>query len=94
MTTIRHYRGLDISLLVYPHRATQTGYGHNYEEGFDASIRISEPDSVMDSPRSRLFRVPGERPFMHAGDARRASVAYAEMLIDGDGSNHTIWEPA
>jgi len=94
MTTMRHYRGLDISLLVYPHRATQTGFGHNYEEGFDASIRISEPDAGMDSPRSRLFRVPGTRPFMNAGDARRASVAYAEMLIDGDGSERTIWEPA
>ncbi|PXW22905.1 hypothetical protein [Paraburkholderia caballeronis] len=94
MTTVRHYRGLDISLLVYPHRATQTGFGHNYEDGFDASIRISEPDSVMDSPRSRLFRVPVKRPFMNAGDARRASVAYAEMLIDGDGGDRPIWEQA
>lgn len=94
MTTVRHYRGFDISLLVYPHRATESGYGHNYEEGFDASIRISEPGSLTDSPRSRLFRVPGKHPFMNAGDARRASVAYAEMLIDGDGADHTIWEPA
>ncbi|TDV13926.1 hypothetical protein [Paraburkholderia caballeronis] len=94
MTTVRHYRGLDISLLVYPHRATQTGFGHNYEDGFDASIRISEPDSVMDSPRSRLFRVPVKRPFTNAGDARRASVAYAEMLIDGDGGDRPIWEQA
>lgn len=94
MTATRHYRGLDISLLVYPHRATRTGHGHNYEEGFDASIRISEPDSVIDIPRSRVFRVPGNRPFAHAGDARRASVAYAELLIDGDGSDRTIWESA
>ncbi|EEA02486.1 conserved hypothetical protein [Burkholderia sp. H160] len=94
MTTTRHYRGFDISLLVYPHCKTQPGYGHNYEEGFDASIRISDPDAVTDSPRSRLFRVPGKRPFGSAGDARRASVAYAEMLIDGDGSERTIWEAA
>ncbi|QCP48541.1 hypothetical protein FAZ95_04645 [Trinickia violacea] len=94
MTTICHYRGLDITLLVYPHRATQTGYGHNYEEGFDASIRISEPDSVMGSPRTRIFRVPGKNPFVNAGDARRASMAYAEMLIDGDGSDRTIFESA
>ncbi|MGF6373911.1 hypothetical protein [Paraburkholderia sp. 32] len=92
MTTIRHYRGLDISLLVYPHRTTQPGYGHNYEEGFDASIRISDPDSMTDNPRSRLFRVPGKRPFVNAGDARRASVAYAEMLIDTDGFDRTILE--
>jgi hypothetical protein len=95
MTTIRHYRGLQISLLVYPHSATRTGFGHNYEDGFDASIRISEPDSEIESPRSRLFRVPGgKRPFLNAGDARRASVAYAEMLIDGEESNRTLWEAA
>ncbi|HEY2022946.1 hypothetical protein [Paraburkholderia sp.] len=92
MTTIRHYRGLDISLLVYPHRATEPGYGHNYDEGLDASIRISDPEFIADNPRSRLFRVPSKRPFANAGDARRASVAYAEMLIDGDGSDRTIWE--
>ncbi|NML29334.1 hypothetical protein [Paraburkholderia antibiotica] len=94
MTTNRHYRGLDISLLVYPHHATQAGSGHNYEEGFDASIRISEPGSGMDSAKSRLFRVPGKRPFEHSGDARRASVAYAEMLIDGGRSGRSLWEPA
>lgn len=94
MTTIRHYRGLDISLLVYPHSATRAGFGHNYEDGFDASIRISEPDSVNDIPRSRLFRVPGKRPFPNAGDARRASLAYAEMLIDDNGGDRTIWEAA
>lgn len=93
MTTIRHYRGFDISLLVYPHRATQAGFGHNYEDGFDASIRISEPESALDSPRSRLFRVPVKRPFASTGDARRASVAYAESLIDGDGSDRNIWGP-
>ncbi|TDQ72063.1 hypothetical protein [Paraburkholderia silvatlantica] len=94
MTTIRRYRGLDISLLVYPHRATEAGSGHNYEEGFDASIRISEPDSGMGKVRSRLFRVPGGRPFLNTGDARRACLAYAEMLIDKGGSDRAIWEPA
>lgn len=94
MTTIRHYRGLDISLLVYPHHATQSGFGHNYDAGFDASIRISEPGSGIESARSRLFRVPGKRPFENTGDARRASVAYAEMLIDGGGSGRPIWEAA
>lgn len=93
MTTIRHYRGLDISLLVYPHRATQAGFGHNYEEGFDASIRISEPEFGMDKVRSRLFRVPGRRPFLNTGDARRACVAYAEMLIDEGRFDRAIWGP-
>jgi len=94
MTTIRHYRGMDISLLVYPHHATQAGSGHNYEEGFDASIRISDHGSGTDSAKSRLFRVPGKRPFENSGDARRASVAYAEMLIDGGKSGRSLWEPA
>jgi hypothetical protein len=94
MTTIRRYRGLDISLLVYPHRATQAGFGYNYEDGFDASIRISEPDSGIDNSRSRLFRVPGKHPFANTGDARRACVAYAEMLIDGHGFDRTIDAPA
>ena len=90
MTTIHRYRGLDISLLVYPHRATRAGFGHNYDDGFDASIRISEPESGIDNARSRLFRVPGKRPFANTGDARRACVAYAEMLIDGDGFDRTV----
>lgn len=94
MSTIRHYRGLDISLLVYPHRATEAGFGHNYDEGFDASIRISEPDSGLTIARSRLFRVPGKRPFVNTGDARRASLVYAEMLIDGRASDRPIWEAA
>ncbi|PMS14532.1 hypothetical protein C0Z18_31345 [Trinickia dabaoshanensis] len=91
MSNIRHYRGLDISLLVYPHRATQAGFGRNYEEGFDASIRISEPDAGIDSLRSRVFRVPGTRPFSNTGDARRACLAYAEQLIDADGAGRPIW---
>ncbi|WP_206995594.1 hypothetical protein [Trinickia mobilis] len=91
-TTSRFYRGLEIHLLVYPHRATQTGFGHNYDEGFDASVRICEPDTAADGPRSRVFRVPGTRPFQNAGDARRASAVYAELLIDGGGPGRTIWD--
>ncbi|MGH8781746.1 hypothetical protein [Paraburkholderia sp.] len=91
-TSSRFYRGLEIHPLVYPRHARQTGFGHNYDEGFDASVRISEPDTTTDSPRSRVFRVPGERPFQSAGDARRASTVYAEQLIDGSGSAQTIWD--
>jgi hypothetical protein len=89
-TTARFYRGLEIHLLVYPHNATQSGFGHNYDEGFDASVRICEPDTA--NPRCRVFHVPGIRPFPSAGDARRASAVYAEHLIDGGGSDHTIWD--
>ncbi|MFD1560186.1 hypothetical protein ACFSHT_31830 [Paraburkholderia silviterrae] len=77
----RLYRGLEIYPLVYPHRPTEPGFGHNYDEGFDASVRIQEGEAVQD-PRSRVFGIAVARPFRSAGDARRASVAYAEHLID------------
>jgi len=83
MTTgFRLYRGLEVYPLVYPHRATEPGNGHNYDEGFDAAVRIQEPGSSEKVPRSRVFRLAVTRPFQSAGDARRASTAYAEHLID------------
>ncbi|MCP3708677.1 hypothetical protein M3I54_17035 [Paraburkholderia sp. CNPSo 3274] len=79
---VRLYRGLEIYPLVYPHRPTAPGSGHNYDEGFDAAVRIREPQELDGSSRSRVFGVAVGRPFTNAGDARRASVAYAEHLID------------
>ncbi len=91
--TSRLYRGFEIFPLVYPHRATQTGFGHNYDEGFDASVRICESDTAVARPRSHVFRVPpGKRPFANAGDARRASAVYAELLIDGGDLGQTAWD--
>ena len=90
-TNFRLYRGLEIYLLIYPHRATRTGFGHNYEEGFEASVRIREPDTATHDCRSRVFRVPRKRPFENTGDARRASAAYAEQVIDGAVSDGTFW---
>lgn len=82
MTTgFRLYRGLEIYPLVYPHRVAAPGAGHNYEDGFDAAVRIQEP-ATMAAARSKVFRVEVRRPFESAGDARRASMAYAEQLID------------
>jgi hypothetical protein len=83
MTTgFRLYRGLEVYPLVYPHRATEPGGGHNYDEGFDAAVRIQEPQGAEGTPRSRVFRLALRKPFQNAGDARRASTAYAEHLID------------
>ncbi|CAG9228233.1 conserved hypothetical protein [Paraburkholderia tropica] len=83
MTTgFRLYRGLEVYPLVYPHRTTAPGAGHNYDEGFDAAVRIQIPESSTDAPRSRVFRLVVNRPFENAGDARRASASYAEELID------------
>ncbi|NLP63673.1 hypothetical protein [Paraburkholderia sacchari] len=81
-TGFRLYRGLEVYPLVYPHHATEPGGGHNYDEGFDAAVRIQEPESAGEAPRSRVFRLAVTRPFQTAGDARRASTAYAEHLID------------
>jgi len=81
-TGFRLYRGLEVHPLVYPHRATAPGLGPNYDEGFDAAVRIQEPADATAAPRSRVFRLDAARPFQSAGDARRASTAYAERLID------------
>ncbi len=81
-TNLRLYRGLEIYPLVYPHRAAEPGSAHNYDEGFDAAVRIQEPGSTDATPRSRVYKVASSAPFQSAGDARRASTAYAESLID------------
>jgi hypothetical protein len=81
-TAFRLYRGLEVYPLVFPHRATEPGTGRNYDEGFDAAVRIQEPDAAGGEPRSRVFRLAETRPFQNTGDARRASTAYAERLID------------
>lgn len=83
MTTgFRLYRGLEVYPLVYPHRATEPGSARNYDEGFDAAVRIQEPGIGGEAPRSRVFRIEAKSPFRNTGDARRASTAYAEHLID------------
>jgi hypothetical protein len=78
---IRLYRGLEIYPLVFAHRPAGSGHGANPDEGYDAAVRIQEPPVPMGVPRSRVFKV-SEEPFQSAGDARRASTAYAEQMID------------
>jgi hypothetical protein len=89
----RLYRGYEIYPLVYPHRAALPGFSRNYEEGFDASVRISEPGFDAEPTRSRVFRVTSKKPFDNAGDARRASTSYAEQLIDECSPGQTFWDP-
>ena len=91
MTTgFRLYHGLEVYPLVYPHRATAPGSGHNYDEGFDAAVRIQEPGGAS---RSRVFRLQVTRPLENAGDARRASTAYAERLIDAQPHAANVLDP-
>ncbi|ADG16408.1 hypothetical protein HDG35_005332 [Paraburkholderia sp. JPY681] len=78
----RLYRGLEINLLVFPRCPTLNGHGHNYEDGFDAAVRIREPEGQDGRSRSCVFRLPAESAYESAGDARRACTAYAERLID------------
>ena len=78
----RLYRGLEIQPLVYPHHAAEAGRGHNYEQGFDAAVLIQQQNALNGVTRSRVFKLGSIRPFEYAGDARRASTAYAERLID------------
>ncbi|WP_234775452.1 hypothetical protein [Paraburkholderia tropica] len=86
----RLYRGLEICPLVYPHRPTVSGSGHNYDEGFDAAVRILEPQEPDGTQRGRVFGVVTRNPFSSAGDARRASIEYAERLIDTCSPGTTI----
>lgn len=91
MTTgFRFYRGLEIYPLVYPHHATTASRGRNYDEGFDAAVRIQEPESSEGTSRSRVFRLAQTTPFQNAGDARRASTAYAVRLIDTCPENTSV----
>ena len=93
MTDAVHlYKGLEVHPLVYPHTVTPLGRGHDYGEGFDAAVRIQEPNGDRADARSRVFRLLVERPFTSAGDARRASTAYGERLIDSCAPGSTIWD--
>jgi hypothetical protein len=91
-TNFRLYRGFEIYALVYPHRPAKPGSAHNYDEGFDAAVRISEPQLDAAEARSRVFRLMSNRPFLSAGDARRASTIYAEHLIDACPPGKTLWD--
>jgi hypothetical protein len=91
-TNFRLYRGLEIYPLVYPHRITKPGFAHNYDEGFDAAVRVREPEQEAVEVRSRVFRLNPEKPFQSAGDARRASISYAERLIDECPPGKTVWD--
>lgn len=78
----RLYRGLAVYLLVYRHRASKPRSGRNYDEGFNAAVRIPESGSSGNTPRTRVFRLKGTKPFHGDGDAQRVSTACAQNIID------------
>ena len=86
------YRGLEVQPLVFPRQRTRAGFAQTYEEGFDAAVRINELEPTGELVRSRVFTLNVERAFASSGDARRASTAYAEHLIDACPPGSTIWD--
>lgn len=76
------YCGFEIYPLIYPHIPAQNGCPHNYDGGFDAAVKICMRGTADTLTRSQTYRLPGDAPFDTAGDARRASVRYAETIID------------
>lgn len=76
------YRGFEIYPLIYPHGSAQNGCPHNYDAGFDAAVKICFRDTADTLTRSQTFRLLDSSPFDTAGDARRASLRYAEHIID------------
>ncbi|QYD72950.1 hypothetical protein KZJ38_25050 [Paraburkholderia edwinii] len=88
------YKGLELQPLVFPRQRTKEGFSRSYDEGFDAAVRIKESGPEAEQARSRVFVLPVERAFQSSGDARRASTAYAEHLIDSCPPGATIWDSA
>jgi hypothetical protein len=91
-TNAHFYRGYEIYPLVYPHRPAQAGYAHNYDDGFDAAVRICQRGFDAALTHSRVFKLQMRTPFGTAGDARRASMQYAEQVIDACNGGQTVWE--
>lgn len=82
------YRGFEIHPLIYPHQVAEDGRAHNYEAGFDAAVRISLRSADTSQTQSRTFKLVDGSPFANAGDARRASLQYAELMIDSHNGDH------
>lgn len=76
------YRGFEIFPLIYPHTQVGDGRNHNYEAGFDAAVKICLRGTDTTVTRSQTFQLLKGSPYASAGDARRASLRYAEVVID------------
>ncbi|AJK48963.1 hypothetical protein [Burkholderia plantarii] len=82
------YRGFEIYPLIYPHSGAQENAGRYNDNGFDAAVKICLRDAGTTLTFSNTFKLSETPPFPSAGAARRASLRYAEDLIDRhDGQN-------
>lgn len=89
---VRHYRGLYIYPLVYPHQPAGSARADRRVDGFDAAVRIEEESTVAGNLRCRVFKISRAEPFQSMGDARRASTTYAEQMIDACPHNRTFFD--
>jgi len=76
------YRGFEIFPLIYPHAQFGDCRVRNYETGFDAAVKICLHGTDTTVTRSQTFKLLEDSPYASAGDARRASLRYAEVVID------------
>ncbi|WP_246794480.1 hypothetical protein [Burkholderia perseverans] len=84
------YRGFEIYPLIYPHAKPVAGSGRNYDDGFDAAVRICLRGPELTC--SDTFKLNEATPFLTSGAARRASLEFAQGMIDRhDGEN---WMPS
>ena len=82
------YRGFEIYPLIYCRSETTDGAGRNYDSGFDAAVKISLRDADSTVLCSDTFKLNESLPFSSTGAARRASIAYAQALIDEHGGEN------
>jgi hypothetical protein len=80
------YRGFEIYPLVYPHTTSLPGAARNYDDGFAAAVRICMHGPTL--TYSDTFKLSETPPFTSAGEARRASLAYAQSVIDKNGGKN------
>ncbi len=88
------YRGFEIYPLIYPHVAVPNGSAHNYDGGFDAAVKICRRGTGDTLTQSKTFRLHDGTPFDTSGDARRASLRYAEAIIDDNRETHGFFSNA
>lgn len=88
------YRGFEIYPLIYPHVQPFSGYPRNYDAGFDAAVKIWLRGTDDTLTRSQTFRLIDNVPFETVGNGRRASLRYAEGLIDNASDNPDFFSDA
>ncbi|AOK50339.1 hypothetical protein WT60_26330 [Burkholderia sp. MSMB617WGS] len=82
------YRGFEIYPLIYAHTQTTDGASRNYDDGFDAAVKICLRDTDTALTCSDTYKLDESPPFSTAGAARRASLEYAKGLIDRHGGEN------